>query len=202
MAARDRNPLGMSIRCRVRCHRQRAAVVPGSFGTDADPSRFAPSDYARKLHCGADADGCRQRQAHAGTDACRCRCQGRCASIGQQAAGAGAGRWRNAARAKLGLEWLCAPDHAAAGAHRTDQFHRCHCLRNQHRSLAAVHVLGVRPRQVRQRPDCRLRVAAACAGPCRYPHRVARQPIGLQGRVRRAAVCVVPARQRRSCLSR
>jgi hypothetical protein len=102
-------------------------------------------------------------------------------------AAAGAGGRRDRTRCQLGAERLRAPDHAATGRAQCHQLPRRVGLRHQHRGVGALHVRAGRPARLRRDPHPRQRVAAARAGTCRCRRSVARQPGGLQGRVRRAA---------------
>ena len=176
------------------------ALVPGPVGADAQPPRTAPPDHARQLPGLAGGGADRPRPQACDADAGRPRRPRRHTSCRRETARAGAGGRRNAARAELGPQRLRAPDHAAARAHRPGQLPRRHRLRHQHRGVVAMHVLALRPRPLRQGADRGQRVAAARARPRRHRGPVARQPVRLQGRVRRAAVRRLPARQGRARL--
>ena len=103
------------------------------------------------------------------------------------AAAGGAGGRRNRARRQLGPERLRPPDHARTGAAAGDQLCADHQLRHQHRDLAALHVRAGGPARLRRSHDPRQRVAAADAGARRCRRALARQPVRLQGRLRRSA---------------
>src|SRR5690606_1628286 len=95
------------------------------------------------------------------------------------------------------------PDHAAAGGDgRCHQLSRRPILRHQHRGLGAVHVLPRRPRRLRRGEDAEPAVAAARAAARRRAGAVARQPVRLQARVRRAGVRVDGRRHRSDAVQR
>ena len=99
------------------------------------------------------------------------------------AAPAGPRRRRDGARRPLRAERLCAADQSGAVPRRRRQLHRCHIVRDQHRGVAALHVLGARSHRL-QRPRSRPREPAR-PGSARRPGRaVDRQPVRLQGTLR------------------
>src|SRR5690606_2862477 len=76
------------------------------------------------------------------------------------------------------------------GDGRRRQLSRRRILRHQHSGLGAVHVLALRPPRLRREEDPQPPVSAARAAACGRAGTVARQPVRLHARVRRAGVRV------------
>ena len=72
------------------------------------------------------------------------------------------------------------PELAKTRCHRLQ---RCHFLRHLDRGFGALHVLALRARELRRAAHPQLRGSARRAGACRLRGEMARQPVGLQGRV-------------------
>ena len=147
----------------------RYLVTPGNF------------IYSLARNAARDARGAALPRVAVGTDA-----RSQLGAVARSPpAGVRAGARRDRARGELLAVRLCPRDQSAAGRARHRRLQRRHRLRHLDRDLGALHVLAPGARRLRRAADQALRRRAGRAGARRLRRALVRQPVGLQGSLRR-----------------